>query len=258
MVVAAAGDVAVAALRQELERARPFRAESFAQAPGRAPAAAAMRPATRLVLVDRPGSGQAWIGVAAALRDVPPLDPVALVTSQLLGGDGYSRLLGALRGEMGLAYDARSAVETRRTGSLFLAWSAVRAGDAAVALRRIVVEVESLRGEPPLEELAPARVSLENRLAAGWFATSRSSAQAWSRIASLGLDAEDVEERLRGILEVSGKETARFAAEHLESQDLVLLVVGEAGALRGPLEGLGLGAPDVWPVEALASRGEAP
>ncbi len=256
MVVTAAGDVAVGALRRELERVRTVPAGDLAEAPGRAPAAE--RPRPRLVLVDRPGSGDARLGVTAALRGVPPLDPVALVTSHLLGGSGYSRLLGALRGELALAYDARAAVETRRAGSLFLAWSPVRVEDAAVALRRIVAEVDSLRREPPPEELTPARIALENRIAAGWFETSRSSARAWSRIASLGLDPEDVEDRLRRILEVSGEETARFAADHLGSEDRVLVVVGDAGALRGPLEDLGLGPPEVWPAEALASPGTEP
>lgn len=247
MVVTAAGDVDVAALRRELERLKPVRADAV-KASRQVPSISPDRPGgRRIVLLDRPGSNSATIGLAARLSlDVGPLDPAALVANQLLGGPSYSRLLGALRNELGYAYDAGSWIEFRRQGALLLARSTVGAENAAPALRRLLAEVEALQRKAPPEEIARARVSLRNGLLAGWFETNRSVARAWARLALAGLDREMLDDRLRGIAAVQADGVARFAREHLQPERLLLLVVGDAGRLAGPLGELGLGPVEPW------------
>jgi predicted Zn-dependent peptidase len=205
--------------------------------------------------VDQPGSSRATIGVAAGLSSsLGRLDPAALVANQILGGPGYSRLLATLRNELGYAYDARSSVEFGREGGLFLARSAVGADDAVPALRRLLAEVEALRREPPDEELRRARISLGIQLPAGWFEINRSAARAWSRLALLGIDREALDGRLRGIASASGADAVRFAQDYLREERLILIVVGDAEKLAGPLGESGLGPVALW--DADLSRSE--
>jgi zinc protease len=250
MILAVAGDVEAATLRRELGRLKPPRVENLPSATQDPPPGPGKAGGPRILLLDRPGSNRAVIGVAAGLTvSLDPLDPAALVTNHLLGGPGYSRLLGALRNELGYAYDARSSVEFGRQGGLLLARSAVGAENAVPALRRLLAEIEALHREPPAEEVRRARTSLGNLLLAGWFETNRSTARAWARLALLGLDPEALDGRLRGIASVGGDDTARFAREQLRPERLVLLVVGDAARLAEPLGELGLGPAEVWSKE---------
>jgi predicted Zn-dependent peptidase len=189
----------------------------------------------------------ATIGLAAPLpAETVPLDPSALLANHIVGGPGYSRLLGSLRNGSGYAYDAGARMELRPRGGLFLARSAVRAENAGPALRLLVNEIESLRRAPSPDEMARARVSLARGLLAGWFETNRSAARTLAEWASLGLDGAAIGERLRGIASADGEAVARFARERLQADGFVLIVVGDAEALADPLEDLGFGPPEVW------------
>lgn len=253
MVVTAAGDVDIAALHRELQRVRPSRATVAPPATQAAGAESGRPGGGRIVLVNRPGADFATIGLASPLsHDLDAMDPAALVANELLGGRSYSRLLGALRNDLGYAYDARSRIEFRRRGALLVASSTVGAESAGPALRRLLAEVEALHREPPAEEIARARVSLTNGMAAGWFETNRSAAWAWARLTLLGLDGPALDERLRKIAVLQGEETARFAREHLQPGRFVLLVVGDAQALEEQLDDPDFGSLEVW--EAGASR----
>ncbi|HEX2094275.1 MAG TPA: pitrilysin family protein, partial [Longimicrobiaceae bacterium] len=219
--------------------------QTFGSWPG---AAAATHPlkirrhedAPRVVLVDRPGSVQAElrVGQVGISRTDPDYLPVT-VMNHILGGAFSSRLNLSLRERYGYTYGASSSYTTRRGPGPFLVSTAVQSDAAAASVREIFGEVERIREAPVAsEELDDARSYL-----AGVFPlrleTTAGLAARLSQIAVYGLPDDYFEHYRDRILEVSADDILRAARAHLRPREMVVVVVGDAGQLRGPLEDFG-------------------
>jgi zinc protease len=217
---------------------------SPAQAPGFVVTAAST--ARRLLVVHRPGSVQSEIrvGHVGAERTTPDFFPLS-IASIVLGGSFTSRLNLNLRERHGFTYGVRSHYSFRSRPGPFQVSTAVGNESTAAAVREIVHELEQFSGGGP----SPAEVEAARDYAAGIFGLQLETAgQVASRVMQLvvyGLRESYFHEyraRLRG---VSAEAAAEAARRHVRPAEAQIVVVGDADAVAGPLEELGLGSVEI-------------
>ncbi|MBI4521257.1 MAG: insulinase family protein [Gemmatimonadetes bacterium] len=203
-------------------------------------------PKTRIVVVHRPGSVQSEIrlghvGVARDTRDFFPL----LVVNTLLGGAFTSRLNLNLRERHGYTYGARSGFSFRRRPGPFLVETAVATNVTADAVREAMHEIEELlRGGPRPDEVADSRAYI-----VGVFPLQlETTAQVAGRIADLIVHRlpDDYYRVYRDrVVAVTPEDAHQAALSHIHPERTAIVVVGDADAVRAPLEALGIGPVEV-------------
>lgn len=203
--------------------------------------------ARKVIIVDRPGSVQSelrvgHVGVDRATADYFPL----VVMNTILGGAFTSRLNLNLRERQGFTYGVSSAFIMRRQPGPFIVSTAVQTEVTGPALREIFSEVERIREEPVTgSELEDARNYI-----AGVFPlrleTTEGVASRLAEMALHGLPEDYFDDYRDRVLGVAVDEVHRVAREHIRPDEMIVIVAGDAGAIRGPIEELGLG-----PVEVL-------
>jgi predicted Zn-dependent peptidase len=158
------------------------------------------------------------------------------VLTQVFGGAFNSRLNKAVRVEKGLTYGARGGLAPSRFAGRFQASTFTKTPSTAEAVRIILREMERLRSSPVEKiELDQARAYL-----AGSFAGDRETPQAvvgdlWL-IDQCGLPADHFERYLAAVRQTSAADLQRVASRLIQPEELIIVVVGEAGAIREDLE----------------------
>ena len=195
--------------------------------------------ATRVYLVDRPGSVQSEIrlghvGVARDCEDYFPL----MVMNAILGGVFTSRLNLNLREKHGYTYGIRSSFSMRRSAGPFVISTAVRNEVTSGAIREILSELDLMReGELSAEELAVARDYLE-----GVFpATVQSAHDLSARLQEMelyGLPHDYFDHYRERIAAVDAEEIRRVANKYLDPARAAIIVVGKAEDVEAPLRAL--------------------
>ncbi len=201
---------------------------------------------SRVLIVDRPGAVQSEIriGQPGAPRSTPLFFPLKIFNT-VLGGAFTSRLMLNLREKHGFTYGARSRFSLRRRTGPFMVSTAVGTEVTAPAVREALREVGGLvEGGPSVQEVEQARDFL-----AGVFPLAlETTGQVAARISELLVYAlpDDYFGTYRDrIREVDAPAAGAAGREVVRPGELVTVVVGDAEAVRGPLEELGLGIPEV-------------
>lgn len=200
------------------------------------------RGAARVIIVNRPGSVQSEIrmghlGVARSNPDYFPL----IVMNTILGGAFSSRLNLNLREKNGFTYGVSSSFSMRRDPGLFLVSTAVQTEVTADAVTEILREIDGIRSAPvSSSELVDARTYI-----AGTFPlrlqTTHGIASRLAELVVYGLPDDYFASYRERVLEVEDDEVLRVASTHIRPDDLTLVVVGDAEAIRPSLESLALG-----------------
>lgn len=238
------GDVDPAAMQPVVEGA-------FAgwQAPSAAPVAVpepAAAPATRVVLIDKPGAAQSEIrighpGIARSNPDYYPL----MVLNTLLGGSFTSRLNTNLREVHGYSYGARSSFAARRGTGPFEASSAVVTAKTDSALIEFFHELRRIRTEDvPADELERAK----RYLALGMprrFETTGDVAGQLADLQIYGLATRTLERAIPEILAVTAADVRRVANTYLRPDRSVVVVVGDRKIVEPGIRALSIGAVEV-------------
>lgn len=202
--------------------------------------------ACRIVVVDRPGAVQSEIriGQVGAPRSSPHFFPLQ-VFNTILGGAFTSRLMLNLREERGFTYGIRSRFGLRSQAGPFVVSTAVATEVTAPAVNEAMSEVRELvRDGPTTEEVVQARDFIS-----GVFPLRlETTGQVAARIAELLV--YDLPPRFfstyRDEIRSVTPEMVREAGQAvLRPEELVVVVVGDAGKTQGPLQDLGLGPVEV-------------
>ncbi len=200
----------------------------------------------RIVVVDRPGAVQSEIriGQIGASRGSPHYFPLK-VFNTVLGGAFTSRLMLNLREKQGFTYGARSRFAFRRKAGPFVISTAVGTGVTAPAVREALWEVGNLVEEGP----TPREVEQARDFIAGVFPLQlETTGQVAARISEL-LVYGYPDDFLRGyrdrVREVSPQAALAAGRAVLRPTEMVVVVVGDAGQVQGPLQELGLGPVEV-------------
>ncbi len=203
----------------------------------------------RVVIVDRPGSVQSElrVGHIGIQRAHPEYFP-ALVMAAVLGGVFGSRLNLRLREELGYTYGAHAAFDPRRAPGPFTARAAVQTEVTAPAIRELLAQLDRLRAEAPsAAELAEVRDFMIGVFPLR-FESTGGVAAAIEPLAVYGLD-DDYWQTYRSKLEVVGPaDVQRVAGELIRPDELLILLSGDADAVRDAVEAEGFG-----PLEVMAA-----
>ncbi|HET7685086.1 MAG TPA: pitrilysin family protein [Candidatus Limnocylindria bacterium] len=203
----------------------------------------------RVVIVDRPGSVQSElrVGQIGIERDHPDYFP-AIVMAAVLGGVFGSRLNLRLREELGYTYGAHASFDPRRSAGPMISRAAVQTEVTAPAIRELLAQLDRLRSEAPSpEELAEVRNFMIGVFPLRFEATGGVAA-AIEPLAVYGLP-DDYWQTYRSRIEVVGPEDVRRVAEALIRPDqLLILLSGDASAVRDAVEAEGFG-----PLEVVAA-----
>jgi zinc protease len=229
------------------QRAAQFAARAFDSWRGAAPVDARVddRVASagrQVFVVNKAGAPQSElrVGHAGVPRSHPDYFPI-VVMNALLGGLFSSRINLNLRERNAFTYGARSTFEWRRGAGPFVVSTAVKTEVTEAATREILIEIEKMReGRVSAGELSLATAYLDGVFPIR-YETTNAVAQAIAIAQVYGL-GDDYYTRYRDrIRAVTADDVLNAAQKFLHPEKLLVLAVGDAAAIRGPMEALGAG-----------------
>ena len=197
--------------------------------------------ANRIYLVDKPGAVQSEIRVGKrSLKYDPDGDYYrATLMNFSLGGAPGSRLNQNLRQDKGYTYGAFSGFGGSKDYGTFTASAAVRADATADSIVEFENEIrgysESGITEP---ELTRTRKAIGQRDARK-YETPAQKIGFLSQILTYDLDDDFVSVQNRILEEIGQEELNNLAAEHLNMDDMIIVVVGDKASVLPQLEDLG-------------------
>ena len=208
--------------------------------PAASPKAPPARNGRDVVLVDRHNSVQSVIyyGNLALPRNDP--DYIALtVANQVLGGSAASRLFMDLREKRSLTYGAYSDIDERLQVGPFLSFASVRNEVTAEAMSAFNEHLQRIVAEPVgAEELAAATRFLIDRFPLR-IETPDKIAQMLSELRIYGLP-DDYWDRFGAAIEaVTADQAFAAAKKHIQPNQGLIVVVGEASAVKPALDAYG-------------------
>jgi zinc protease len=212
------------------------------EAPGRAPLAEFPALSTEaLYLVDKPGAAQSEIRIG---KRAMPFDATgefyrANLANFILGGAFNSRINLNLREDKGYTYGARSFFNGTDDYGYFRAQAGVRTDVTAPSIEEFVSEIDGYgQGGITAGELAFTQEAI-GRSEAREYETPRQKLGFLSQIQTYDLPRDFVE-RQQAILEgLTPGEVAEIADDHFATEDMIMVVVGDAASIRPSLEALG-------------------
>jgi zinc protease len=205
----------------------------------------------RVIIVDKPGSQQTQLRVAAVgvPRSTPDYAPLR-ATNEALGGLFSSRINLNLREEHGYTYGAGSQFVFRKGAGPFIVFSGVRTDVTAPAVSEIMKELTRVVDGPlTRDELTMAKDSLVRSLPSD-FETSGNTVASMSNlfVYDLGLDYYAKYPQMMSAVDVEGAH--RAARAHIVPGSMVVVAVGDRAKIEPELKKLNLGKIEVWSADA--------
>lgn len=186
-----------------------------------------------VVIVDKPEQTQVQlrIGAKGIKRGHPDYFPV-VVMNAVLGGGFTSRLVTEIRVKRGLSYGAGSAFEMLSAGGCFTVSSFTRTESVAALIDVVLSEVEKMRAKgPTAKEVATVKRYICG-LYPGRLETNEAVAGAIADVVQYHLPPDWIGRYRERISEVTVKQAAEAAHQHLFTSDRILALVGNAEALK--------------------------
>ncbi len=204
------------------------------------------RPATRVILVDKPNAPQSYVMIGAPGVDRHNADyPAIEVMNTILGGSFSSRLNDILREQRGYSYGAFSSFSWSPVPGYFIATSQVRTNVTDSSLAVFFHEFTRVRDEPvDTVELQRARNYLVLG-ALGDYETAGQVAGAISGALQFGFPLSRTADELAAMNRVTIADVQRVARKYLDPAHLTVVVVGDIATIRPGIEALGLGPIEV-------------
>lgn len=203
--------------------------------------------AARVVLVDRPGSVQSELLLAAPGPDRrvdggwAPFPVLAWV----IGGAPNARIDQVLREEKGYTYGIRSGFQPRQVGGMAMVTGSVRADSTADSLRLLREILDGVAGGITPEETR-AGVDFMTLTAPGRFDTADAVADELAMLAADDLPLDFTSETIAAMRRLEPADLDAAWREHVVPEWTVV-VVGDAALYREQVEELGLGPVTVVP-----------
>lgn len=239
LIVAVAGDFKTADMQAQLERTFGGWRKAAAAAPQ--VAAPPRQQGRRVLLVDKPGATQSyfWIGNVGAARNDPARVAQDLV-NEAYGGRYTSMLNTELRIKSGLSYGAASHIaRLRQPGPLYL-----RSFTATPTTRRAIDLALQTLQRLHEQGLAPGVLKSTQDYVLGRFPpeleTGGQLADRLADLADYGLDRDEVDQYAARVRAVTAADAHKVIADlYPATDDVVMVVIGDAAKIRGELSGYG-------------------
>lgn len=199
--------------------------------------------ATRIYLIDRPGSAQTVLqfGNVAVTQNDPDYIPL-VVANRILGGGSSGRLFQNIRERKGYTYGAYSNLGASKWPGLWGASASVRTPVTEPAVHEFFYEFDRLQDEPvPAEELERAKRSIIGSFA-GTLESPESVLARTLELVENGLPMDYWDTYPARIQAVTAEEVQRVARKYLGKGRIQLIAVGERSQIEeglkkyGPIE----------------------
>jgi zinc protease len=201
----------------------------------------AIREATRVYLVDKPGAAQSELRIGQASVDQSSPDFLPLTAlNYAFGGTFSSRLNLNLRERRGYTYGIRSSFDWNRGRTQFVVSTSVQTRFTTASVREIVSELERYLAGPAEAELAFTVSALEQSLARQ-FESAGATLGYLDAVDRLGWPDDYPLVRLDWLESSRPDARAALLRRHLDPRELVVLAVGDAGAVEADLAALDVG-----------------
>jgi zinc protease len=169
-----------------------------------------------------------------------------LVMNAVLGGLFGSRINLNLREAHGYTYGASSYYDWRRDAGPFAISTAVQSDVTAAALGEIMLEIDRIRSAP----IAASELSLATDYLDGVFPiryeTTSAIASALANLVIYDLPRDYYDRYRQNIRAASTDSVLAMAKAHIHPDRMQIVVVGDAGVVRGPLSELGVAPVQVY------------
>ena len=197
---------------------------------------------SKIYLLDKPGAAQSVIraGFVSVPRSHPDYYALVLL-NQLFGGQFTARLNMNLRQDKGYSYGYRSWFEWHRQSSLLLAGGGVETNVTREAVQETLKEFNDIRSGRPVaeDEFEAAKAALLRQFPAS-FETPWQAIEQMAQLVSFDLPDDYYINLTSNIEGVSLSDVRRAAEEHMLTDSLTLLVVGDREAIEPGLREIGL------------------
>ncbi|RMD89534.1 MAG: insulinase family protein, partial [Alphaproteobacteria bacterium] len=199
--------------------------------------------ASRIIIVDRPGSPQSLILAGELAPPTGVENNIAIeAMNDILGGQFTARVNMNLREDKGWSYGAFTFMQDARGQRPFFLYAPVQTDKTAVSIAEAIKELKAITdGKPPTPEELDRTVKNNVRSLPGRFETSGAVLGAMLSNARFGrpLDYEEsLKERYEG-LTLADIEAA--AKEIVHPERLVWIVVGDRAKIEDSVKALGIG-----------------
>ena len=198
----------------------------------------------RIVRKDDAPQSEVRMGHVGVPRTHPDYFSITVMNA-VLGGLFSSRINLNLREAHGYTYGASSAFDWRREAGPFVAGTAVASDVTAPAIEETLKEIDRMRSEP----ISESELSLATSYLAGVFPiryeTTAAIAAALATLAIYGLPADWYDTYRARIGAVSVGDVLAAARKYVRPDELQIVIVGDAAAIREPVEALAFGPLDV-------------
>ncbi len=193
-----------------------------------------------VTIVDRPGSVQSSIRMAApALPRQHPDSPALALAVTIFGGSFSSRLNANLREDKGWTYSPYAGIEHLQAADLLTVSADVATEVTAASLVEVVYELGRMATRPvTAEELESARRYRVGSMALS-LQTQSGLASQLVVLASVGLDVAWLRGMPGRFAKVTVEDVLRVSRLHLAPGRLVTILVGDAERVSGDVEALG-------------------
>ena len=199
--------------------------------------------ASGLYFVDVPGASQSVLRIGyLALAESDPAFYPATVMNFWLGGSFSATLSNRLREERGYTYGIRSAFQGSEMSGPFTISSGVRSNVTLEALS-LIREIVEQHGPDFDTARLDATQSYLLRANARAFETPEARLRLLADMSRYGFPADYILRREAVVREMTVERVRTLAAEHLDVNKMIWLIVGDAQTQLGRLRGLGLGGP---------------
>ena len=193
-----------------------------------------------IYLVDRPHSEQATVQIGNRAIDARNPDRYALdVVNTVLGGGSASRLYTNVREAKGYTYGIYSRFGQPNDVSTFRVLSDVDEAHAADAIEEVINELKTIRSQPiPASELAAAKGLLTGSFAVALEDPANFANQLANRYLT-GVPIDELKTYLSSLQAVTAKQAQSVAAKYIDSDQPIIVVVGDATVLKPQLAKIG-------------------
>jgi zinc protease len=200
--------------------------------------------AVRVIRKEDAPQSEVRIGHVGVPRTHPDYFSITVMNA-VLGGLFSSRINLNLREDHGYTYGASSAFDWRREAGPFVVGTAVASDVTVAAIEETVKEIDRMRSEPISEsELSLATSYLEGVFPIR-YETTAAIASALASLVVYDLPEDWYDTYRSRIASVTVNDVLEAARKHVHSESLQIVIVGDAGAIREPLEALAFGPLDV-------------
>lgn len=191
----------------------------------------------KIYLVDRPGSVQSSVKIGnIGIKKSDPDYFQAIVANQILGGSSNSRLFLNIREKKGYTYGAYSSFAPRKNPGEFSAGASVRTPVTGPSIKEFLYEIDRIRtSDVTPDELTSAKNYLVGSFQLG-LETQGGVAQRLLEMNMYDLPANYLETYTNKVIAITPEDIRRVASKHIDSDNLVITVVGDAKKIESDLK----------------------